>query len=90
MVPKRYMMYGLAFLLVVGFAYSMWKGIDGFQNPVSNDNNDIKVQMCTIFKDTSNSLSVMLSKMDKSKLKTSEMMTVHLESIKKQMEQNGC
>jgi hypothetical protein len=83
-------MYGLAFLLVVGFAYSMWKGIDGFQNPVSNDSTDIKGQMCAIFKETYNSLSVTLSKLDNSKMQTSEMMTAHLESIKQQMKEHGC
>ena len=90
MVPKRYMMYGLAFLLVVGFAYSMWKGIDGFQNPVSNDDIDIKGQMCAIFKETYSSLSATLSKTDMSKMPTSEMMTAHLESIKQQMKEHGC
>jgi hypothetical protein len=84
------MMYGLAILLLVGFAYSMWKGIDGFQNPVSNDDIDIKGQMWAIFKETYNSLSETLIKMDKSNIKTSEMMAAHLDSIKQQMKEHGC
>jgi hypothetical protein len=90
MVSKKYIMYGLVFILVLGFAYSMWKRTDGFQNPVSNYDADIKMQMCSIFKETYNSLSVTLSKMDNSKVPTSEMMTAHLESIKQQMKEHRC
>ena len=90
MLPKKYIVYGLVFVLVLGFAYSMWKRADGFQNPVSNDDADIKAQMCAVFKETYNSLSVTLGKMDKSKMPTSEMMTAHLESIKQQMKEHGC
>jgi hypothetical protein len=68
----------------------MWKRADGFQNPVSNEDADIKAQMCAVFKETYNSLSVTLCKMDKSKMPTSEMMTAHLESIKQQMKEHRC
>ena len=90
MVPKKYIVYGLVFVLVLGFAYSMWKRTDGFQNPVSNEDADIKMQMCAIFKETYSSLNATLSKLDKSKMASSEMMTAHLESIKQQMKEHGC
>jgi DNA replication protein DnaD len=90
MLPKKYLIFGVAIVFALVLFYSTTKKISGFQNTVSTDSSDIKIQMCEIFRDTYNSLSSTLLKMDKSKIKVSDTMTTHLDSIKKQMEKHGC
>jgi hypothetical protein len=88
MVPKKYLLLAVAIIGI--FFFIILNRVDGFQNAAPAENTDIKVEMCEIFRDTYNSLSVTLSKMEKSNIKVSDSMSAHLDSIKKQMEQYSC
>lgn len=90
MLPKKYLLFAVAAVFAVVLFYSLSKGLDGFQNTAQVDDTDIKVQMCEIFKDTYQSLTSTINKMEKSNVKVSDNMKAHFDSIKQQMEQHGC
>jgi hypothetical protein len=68
----------------------MFTKVDGFQNPTSTPDTDIKVEMCDIFRTTYNSLQKNYDSIVKIKPDSAEPIKAHMNSIKEQMEKNRC
>jgi len=83
----------LAFAIVICailFCFIMFTKVDGFQNPTSNPDTNIKVEMCDIFKTTYNSLQANYNNIAKINPDNAEAIKAHMNSIKDQMDKNGC
>jgi len=85
-IHEKWLVIGLACAIFLYFLLSGTK--DGFQNPTVNT--DVKSQVCTILRDTYNSVKFNYDNMDKANVKNKSVVGVHLDSIQMQIAAQGC
>jgi len=88
-IHEKWLVIGLACAIFLYFLISNTK--EGFQNAMSkNANTDVKSQVCTILRDTYNSVKFNYDNMDKANVKNKDVVGVHLDSIQKQIAAQEC
>ena len=85
-IHEKWVVIGLACAIFLYFF--LCKREEGFQNTTVNT--DVKSQVCTILRDTYNSVKFNYDNMDKANVKNKDVVRVHLEGIQQQIAAQGC